>query len=121
MKAVKGWVKRLSEISVSNRQAMALAAVTGLAFAALIVAWLAMSTRTALLNQQLDDLDARQTQLLEEINRTWTEIGEETAPRVMEDRARQLGFESADEMEYLVTTPEATATVPVTLTNTITQ
>jgi hypothetical protein len=121
MKAVKGWIKGLSEISVSNRQAMALAAVTGMAFAALIVAWLAMSTRTALLNQQLDDLDAQQTQLLEEINRTWTEIGEETAPRAMEDRARQLGFKPVEEMEYLVTTPEVTTTAPITLTNIVTQ
>jgi hypothetical protein len=107
MKTLKGWLNKLHEVNVSDRQAVALAVVSGLALTGLIVVWLAMSTRTALLSQQLEDLDARQTQLTDAINRTWTVMGEATAPRAMEGRARQLGFKPAEQIEYLVTTPES--------------
>jgi hypothetical protein len=109
MKTLKGWLSKLRTVNVSDRQAVALAAASGLALTGLIVVWLAMSTRTALLSQQLEDLDAQQTQLTDEINRTWTVIGEASAPRAMEGRARQLGFKPAEQIEYLVTTPESSA------------
>lgn len=111
---MKHWWQKLREVSVSDRQATAMAVVSGVALSALIVVWLSMSTRTALLNQQIDGLDAKQSQLTDEINRTWTQIGEATAPRVMEDRARRLGFKPAEKIEYLVTPPEVTVTITAT-------
>lgn len=104
------WWCRLREMDVSDRQAAAMALLSGLALAALIVVWLTMITRTALLNQRLDELDARQVQLTEEINQTWIQIGQVTSVQVMEDRARRLGFKPAERVEYLVTIPEATPT-----------
>lgn len=97
-------------MDVSDRQAVAMALLSGLALAVLVVVWLTMITRTALLNQRLDELDARQVQLTEEINQTWIQIGQLTSVQVMEDRARRLGFKPAERVEYLVTIPEATPT-----------
>jgi hypothetical protein len=111
MKTVRGWWRRFREVSVSDRQVLALALACGAALAALVVVWLGMTTRTALLNRQLDSLYARQEELSDEINRTWTDIGEATAPQAMENRARRLGFEPASVVEYLIVPLEASETV----------
>lgn len=120
METFKRWWRNLREVNVSDRQVVGLALIAGLTLAALVVVWLAMSTRTALLSRRLDELYVRQEQLTDEINRTWTDIGDVTAPRTMEDRARRLGFEPAQTIEYLVVPVEAavdmTATVTVTAT-----
>ncbi|MDW8351527.1 MAG: hypothetical protein RML99_06415 [Anaerolineae bacterium] len=97
------WWRRVRALRVSDRQAAVMAIVSSAVLAALTVVWLTVSTRTALLNQRLDDLDARYAQLTDEINQTWTAIGEVTSPQAMEDRARRLGFQPAERIEYLVT------------------
>ncbi len=102
---------------MNDRRALAMAVVSGAVLTTLIVIWLAMSTRTALLNQQLDELDVAYARLTDEINQAWMEIGEATSPRVMEARARQLGFGPTERLEYLVVMPDATPAV--TATNTI--
>lgn len=125
MTTIKRWWRNFREVNVSDRQAVGLALISGLALAALVVVWLAMSTRTALLSRRLDELYVRQEQLTDDINRTWTEIGEATAPRAMEDRARRLGFEPAQNIEYLVAPVDAaigvTATQALTATETANQ
>ncbi len=113
-KTVKKWWTQLREADVSKRQATALAVASGALLAGLIVVWLTMSTRTALLDRQLEQLDSRQTQLTDQINQTWTQIGDVTLPQAMEERAGRLGYKPADEIEYLVTTPDATAAMTVT-------
>ena len=114
MGLVRGWWHKLRAVDASDRRAAAMAILSGSVLVVLIVVWLALSTRTALLNQQLDELDAKHARLTDEINQTWMEIGEVTSPRMMEDRARRLGFKPAERIEYLVValevTPVATAT-----------
>ncbi|MCS6846351.1 MAG: hypothetical protein RMN52_01390 [Anaerolineae bacterium] len=109
-----GWWRKVRALSVNDRQAAAMATVSGAVLVALIVVWLTVSTRTALLNQQLDELDAKHARLTDEINRTWMEIGETTSLRAMEDRARRLGFQPAERIEYLVIAPEGTPAVTAT-------
>ena len=110
---LKRWISKLRSANLSNRQAAALAVFSGLLLMALMVTWLTMSTRTALLDRQLEQLDQKQTGVTDEINQTWTEIGDVTAPKAMEDRARRLGYKPADKIDYLVTTT-------TTLTGTVT-
>jgi hypothetical protein len=114
MVMVQGWWHKLRALDAGGRYAATMAILSGSLLVALIVVWLALSTRTALLNQQLDELDAKHARLTDEINQTWTEIAEVTSPQIMEDRARRLGFKPAERVEYLVValdaTPVATAT-----------
>lgn len=121
MNRLKGWVNALREVNLSRRQATVLAVASGTLLMVLMAIWLTMSTRTALLDQQLEELDRQQTVLTDDINQTWTEIGEVTSPRAMEDRARRLGYKPAEKLEYLVTTPEAPTPAPgLTTTDTLT-
>ena len=83
--------------------------------AGLIVAWLTISTRTAILNNELDAMTAKNNETTDEINRMWTQIGDVTAQQNMEQRARQAGFRPPDKTDYLVTvTATITATVAIT-------
>lgn len=110
----QAWWRRARTLYVNDRCAVAMATVSGAVLVALMAVWLTASTRTALLNQQLDELDAKHIRLTDEINRTWTEIGEATSPRTMEDRARRLGFRPAERIEYLVTTPDGAPAITMT-------
>ncbi len=114
MNTIRQWARQLIEAKISLRAAMLLAACSSALLLGLMVIWLGMSTRTALLDKQLEDLDGTQTALIDQINQTWTQIGEVTSPRVMEPRARQLGFEPARRIEYLIVSPTITATETVT-------
>ena len=114
-------LKQLRSLKVSERQAVALAVCSGIVLLALIVAWLGISTRTAIVNQELSNLTTQDLELTDKINDTWTEIGRITAQDQMEQRARQAGFRSPDETEYYaVMTATLTAalspTVPTTTT-----
>jgi cell division protein FtsB len=101
----------LRNLQVSDRLAIVLAVCSGMVLAGLIVAWLTINTRTALLNDDLDRMSAKNNETTDEVNRMWTEIGEVTAQQSMEQRARQAGFHPPDKTEYLVT---VTATVEIT-------
>lgn len=111
---VQRWWRKMRTLEVDNRHATAMAVVSSVVLIALVVVWLGVSTRTALLNQQLDALDAEYARLTDEINQTWTEIGEVTALRAMEERARRLGFQPAERIEYLVMDLEGTSAVTMT-------
>jgi BMFP domain-containing protein YqiC len=87
--------------SFTDRQAAALAIVSGLVFGILVVVWLMLSTRTALLNERIDQLDAQQTQLMDQMSQTLLDIGEATAPKAMQERARRLGYRPAERIEFL--------------------
>ncbi len=117
-------MQRLIEVNVSLRTAVLLAVCSTMLLLGMMTIWLGTSTRTALLDKQLEDLDSTQTALTDQINQTWTEIGEVTSPRMMEPRARQLGFEPATQIEYLIVTPAVTPTLTttdvVTTTDTLT-
>ena len=120
MNKIRRGLKKLINAQVSNRTAIVMTVCSSALLITLMVIWLGMSTNTALLDRQLEKLDTTQTELTDEINRTWTEIGEVTSPREMEPRARRLGFAPAAQIEYLVVTPEATSTVTETMTATAT-
>jgi hypothetical protein len=120
MNKIRRGLKKLINAQVSNRTAIVMAVCSSALLISLMVIWLGMSTNTALLDKRLEELDTKQTELTDEINRTWTEIGEVTSPREMEPRARRLGFAPATQIEYLVVTPEATSTVTETMTATAT-
>lgn len=108
------WWRRVRTLHVNDRSAVAMAIVSSAVLIALMAVWLTVSTRTVLLNQRLDELDARHARLTDEINQTWTEIGEVTSPRAMEDRAKRLGFRPAERIEYLVTMPDAAPAITMT-------
>jgi hypothetical protein len=118
MNTIRRGLERIVKAEVSLRAAIVMAVCSSALLLSLMVIWLGMSTQTALLDKQLEDLDSQQTGLTDQINQTWTEIGEVTSPREMEPRARRLGFAPAAEIEYLVVTPEVTTTM--TTTNTLT-
>lgn len=120
MNTIRRWLKKLVEANVSIRAAVLMAVCSSMLLLSLMTVWLGMSTRTALLDKQLEDLDAQHTQMTDQINQTWTEIGEVTSPREMEPRARRLGFAPAAAIEYLVVTPEVTATLTMTSTPALT-
>ncbi len=68
---------------------------------ALMLAWLSMSTRTAVLNKKIDTLDARRLELEDQINQRWRQLGDLSGPVVMSERAERLGFKPV-KFEYLV-------------------
>jgi cell division protein FtsB len=100
------WLRILTTIQVSDRQAFLMAVLSGALLITLTVIWLSLTTRTALLNQQIDALDAQLASLIDETNQTWAEIGKVTKITIIEDRARQLGFRPAERVEYLISDAE---------------
>ena len=61
MNTIRRWLKRLIEANVSLRTAVLMAVCSTALLLGLMVIWLGMSTRTALLDKQLEDLDGTQT------------------------------------------------------------
>jgi hypothetical protein len=124
MNTIRRGLERIVKAEVSLRTAVVMAVCASVLLLGLMVIWLGMSTRSALLDKQLEDLDATRTALTDQINQTWTEIGAVTSPQQMEPRARQMGFAPAAEIEYLVVTPDVTtvtasiATTTTTMTTT---
>jgi hypothetical protein len=111
------WLKRLRNLQMTDRQVVALAVCSGLVMLALMIAWLALSTRTAILNMELDDLGEQNAALTDKINGLWVSIGETTSQQNMEQRARQSGYRPPDKTEYYLTvTATQTSTMPVTNT-----
>jgi hypothetical protein len=105
MKAARRLISRLrtlAAIQLSDRQAGLMALLSSALLIALIIVWLSLTTRTALLNQQMDALEQQLIELVSETNRTWAEISMVTAQPVMENRARRLGFGPAEKVEYLI-------------------
>ena len=89
-------------IEVSTRMAWLLVIFSTLLLSGLIVFWLALVTQTALLSKQLEDTERVNKQLIEQINRKWTDIGEATTDQKMQARARAAGYHAADRVEYLI-------------------
>ncbi len=89
-------------IEVSTRMAWLLVIFSTLLLSGLIVFWLALATQTALLSKQLEDTEKANKQLIEQINRKWTDIGEATTDQKMQARARAAGYHAADRVEYLI-------------------
>ena len=118
MTMLKRRLQMFRSINLSNRQVAVFAVFSGLLLMGLMVTWLTMSTRTALLDRQLEQLDQKQTTVTDEINQTWTVIGDVTSPKAMEDRARRLGYKPAEKIDYLVITPNGTLTATVVMTAT---
>jgi hypothetical protein len=105
--------KRVNNLQVSDRLAVVLALGSGLLLTGLIVAWLTINTRTAILNDELDKLTQQNNETTNEVNQMWTAIGEVTTQQNMEARARQAGFRPPDKTEFMET-PVVTATVTIT-------
>jgi hypothetical protein len=101
----------------TNRQALVVAIASATLLLTLVILWLAVSTRTALLSRQLDDYDARQAAANQEEANLWAKLGEITAPQAMERRMQEAGFAPPKRLEFLV--PAAVSPTPSsTVTNT---
>lgn len=110
-------------LRVSPRTAWAMAIGSSVLLVGMIVLWLTLATRTALLSKQLEDLETQDQRLVEQINNKWTAIGEMTNQQKMGERASVAGFHDADkaDMAYLIeVTPTVTQTSVVTATTGIT-
>jgi cell division protein FtsL len=104
----------LRSVNVSVRQSAVLAGVAFAFMLVLALLWLSMSTRTAVLNSEIEDLDAQRLEQEDLINQRWKTLGEISAPDQMSQRAEALGFEPV-KVEYLVLeTSTVTATVAMT-------
>jgi hypothetical protein len=90
-----------------------LAIFSGLLLLGLIVVSLMISTRTAILNKELEDLRKQDTALTDDVNKLWAEIGVVTAQQAMEQRARQAGFRPPDKTEYYAEPITVTAATPI--------
>lgn len=100
-------------LRISPRMAWVMAIGSSVLLVGMIVLWLTLATRTALLSKQLEDLEAQDQQLVEQINNKWTVIGEMTNQQKMGERASAAGFHAADkaDMAYLIeVTPTVTQT-----------
>ena len=102
----------LRENRLSARQSVVLCAGSLAFLLMLSFFWLSTSTRTALLNAEIADLDGKRLALEDGINKHWRELGDVSAPGPMAARADKLGF-AAVPVEYLIVEP-LTVTVPVT-------
>lgn len=100
----------------TNRQALMVAIASAALLITLVILWLAVSTRTALLSRQLDEHDARQNVLNQEINLLWTQIGDATSPQAMDRRMQEAGFAMPKGVEFLVAAPAPTDSPQVTTT-----
>lgn len=100
----------------AQRRALMLALASAGLFIVMTVLWLSVSTRAAILNQQLDALEARRDALEREIAELQEQIGDATSATVIEQRMRAAGFESPEAVRFLlVPTP---LPIPATVTTT---
>lgn len=111
------WIKRIRTVadgSRSQRRALTLALASAGLFVVMTILWLSVSTRAAILNQQLDALDARRAALEREIAEIQEQIGDLTSAQVIELRMRAAGFQEPEDMRFLpapTQAPPATATM----------
>lgn len=85
-----------------------LAAISGVVFALLALLWLSITTRTAMYNAQINELEEKRLDHIDRINQYWRALGEESTPEKMMARARALGFrEVAVEYVPVVSEPAA--------------
>ncbi len=107
IKAARQWwgLRGLRNIhfNISTQMAWLLAIACAALLVGLITYWLMLATRTALLSKDLELLEAKNKQLIEQINHKWTDIGTASTQDSMEQRARTAGYHPADRVEYLVT------------------
>jgi cell division protein FtsB len=117
------WSERIRGITGgprSRRRALTLALASAGLFTIMAVLWLSVSTRAAILNQQLDALEARRAALEREITEIQEQIGDATSAQIMEQRMRAAGFQEPEDMRFLlVPTPAAPVTATTTMTTTI--
>lgn len=89
------------KVDVSLRQSAVLAGVGLTVLLALSLLWLSMSTRTAMLNAQIEKHDAKRLELEDQINQRWRQLGDLSQFDLMSARAERLGFQPVD-VEFLV-------------------
>lgn len=107
---------RLRNAKLDSRRSAVLGGVSFAFLIALMLAWLSMSTRTAVLNKEIDTFDARRLELEDKINLRWRLLGDLSNPVAMAERAERLGFKPV-KAEYLVigtTAVGASTTLTVT-------
>jgi hypothetical protein len=95
------WLRRVRTIDLTLRQSAILGGVSFVLLLVFSLFWLSMLTRTAVLNAQIDELDARRLDIEDQANLRWRQLGELSNPVVMADRADKLGFAPV-KVEYLV-------------------
>ena len=99
----------------SIRHAFFAALFSGILLSVFVVVWLFISTRTALQNNQLAELENRQTQLAQETNLLWKQLGEITSPQEMNRRMAEAGYVVPEGIEFLLPAPTAVISPTVTL------
>lgn len=110
---IKNAGRALEKVTV-KQAALALLA-SAVLFTALLLAFLNISTGTALANRELDKQAQRDRDLTREINDLQTEIGRLTAAERMEERVKAAGFVTPSKIEHLIVSGSGiTATVTVT-------
>ena len=98
----------------SIRQAFFAALFSGILLGVFVVLWLFISTRTALQNNQLDELESRHIQLAQDINLLWKQLGEITSPKEMNRRMAGSGYIVPEDTEFLLPLPTAVISATVT-------
>ncbi len=112
------WIKRIGMLDGGPRawrRTLALTLASAGLFTVLVVLWLSVSTRAAILNQQLDALEAQRAALEGEITEIQEHIGDATSPQVIEQRMRAAGFEEPADVRFLLA-PTQAATMTTTTT-----
>ncbi len=101
----------------SRRRALTLTLASAGLFTVMVVLWLSVSTRAAILNQRLDALEAQRAALEREITEIQEQIGDATSVQVMEQRMRAVGFQEPEDVRFLLVPTQAP---PLTATTTMT-
>lgn len=117
------WLERIRTIaggSRPQRRALMLALASAGLFTVMAILWLSVSTRAAILNQQLDALEGQRAALEREITEIQEQIGDATSAQVMEQRMRAAGFQEPEDLRFLlVPTQVGPVTATMTMTATI--
>jgi len=82
-----------------------LAVISGVVFALLALLWLSITTRTAMYNAQINELEEKRLDHIDRINQYWRALGEESTPEKMTARAQALGFRAVA-VEYVPSVSE---------------
>ncbi len=100
-----------------------LAVVGGIVLAVLMGLWLAIVTRSAIYQIEIERLEERRLQQMDQINRRWKTLGEISGLEKMSVRMRELGFQEVP-VEYVLIEPNAfdvtsTVTAAALITNVV--
>lgn len=86
-----------------------MAITSGIILITMAIAWLVVSTNTALMNRKLRQYDVLQEQNVQDTMALWAQIGDVTSAQKMDKRAREAGFIQPQSVEFMI--PQSVTTV----------